>query len=156
MTIPGPFDGSFDNTGVRIGGEPARIIAESPRSLVVRVPEGEPGPASLEVSEGDTQRTGPFNRVVVSVSAPRLALRRGERTTLSVRVEGLPSPAAHTELVPLRLVGLPTINLEQGNVQTVMLRPDAQGSVAFQRRITARAPGPFQISARLVAEGDGR
>ncbi len=156
LSIPGPFDGDFANTSVRVGGAPAQFVAESPRGVVIRVPDGAAGPAPLEVSEGESRREGPFNRVVVSLSAPRLALLRGERTTLSVRVEGLPPPTTSEGLVPLRLFGSPTISLDQGNVQTVMLRPDAQGHVAFQREVTARAPGAFQIRARIVTAGEPR
>lgn len=75
LEILGPFDGDSTNTTARIGGVPAQIIAESPRSAVIRVPDGAPGPVLLQVSEGETRREGSFNRVVISLneagSSPR-------------------------------------------------------------------------------------
>ncbi|HEX6747091.1 MAG TPA: hypothetical protein VF092_07310 [Longimicrobium sp.] len=45
LEIPGPFDGSFDNTRVGVGGRPVRPLAESPRKLVVESPREMTGPA---------------------------------------------------------------------------------------------------------------
>lgn len=155
LQIPGPFDGNLDDTSVRVGGAPAVIIAESPRGVIVRMPEGSPGPVTLEVSEGSVERRAPINRIVVSLNAPRTALRRGERTTLSVRVDGLQG-IVDTGPVALSLTGSRSIALDGGNVQTVTLQPDAAGSASFQRGVTARAPGSFQIRGTIVSGQAGR
>lgn len=148
IAIAGPFDGDIGTTRIAIGGEPAAILAESPRAAVVRVPSGPPGSAPLRISEAGVGREFPFRSISVSLRAASLSLQRGESTMLTVIVEGLP-PTIETEMVPLTLAGSETIRLDGGNRQTVMLRPNAAGRAQFERQIVARSPGPFQISAVL-------
>lgn len=152
LNISGPFDGNAENTRVSLGGTELAPLAESPRGVIVRVPEGPPGPMPLRVNEGQVTAESAFHRVVVSLSVPRTSLRRGERTTLSVRVEGLPPSLAPTETVPLTLTGSQTIAVDQGNMQTVMLRADQRGQASFEREVTARAPGPFRIRAVIASQ----
>lgn len=153
QSIPGAFDGDASNTRVSLNEKPAEIIAESPRGVVIRSPDEPVGSGTLRVNEGGIERQGPFNNVAVSLGAEKSVLNRGETTSLSVRVEGLP-PNFETGLTQLTLVGSPTIRLEGGNAQTVPLRIDASGNAAFNRQITAVTPGAYEVSALLLARQD--
>jgi cell division septation protein DedD len=64
--ITGPFDGSFSNTEVKIGGQEARLLAESPRKLVVESPEEIMGLTDIELKEGDVVVKRRFNNLRVT------------------------------------------------------------------------------------------
>jgi len=84
--IAGPFDGNFDTTEIKIGGQEARIIAESPRKLVVESPGEAVGPTEIELKEGNLIAKRSFNNLrVVKVNEEGTA----EEESL---VEQTPSP----------------------------------------------------------------
>jgi hypothetical protein len=151
--IPGAFDGDLGNTRATIGNRPVEIIAESPRGTVIKCPDAPVGATTLQVHDGGTTLNVPFHNAAVSLAAAKTVLNRGETTTVSVLVEGLP-PSIETELVQLTLVGSPTIRLEGGNAQQVALRPDAGGVATFKRQVTALSPGPYEVGAQLVMRQD--
>src|SRR5437867_8391338 len=51
MAVPGAFDANFENTQVRIGGEPAAILLESGNSVVVVPSDSVRGPADMAITE---------------------------------------------------------------------------------------------------------
>jgi len=101
VEIRGPFDGSFENTKVTIGGEEVFILAESPRKAVFASLTDTTGPAELVVQEGKTETKGEFRNLKLRLSAPKINLVKGESTTLTIQVSGL---QGITEPVPLHLV----------------------------------------------------
>jgi hypothetical protein len=113
------------------------------------MPGRTPGATVLRVSEGGVERQFPFRTLAVGLATPKSVLKRGERTTLSVRVDGL-APPNEAEPVRLTLVASQSIRLENGNSQTIALRPDASGRATFERQVTALATGAYQISAQVA------
>lgn len=84
--ITGPFDGNFDTTAIKIGGREARLIAESPRKLVVESSREVVGPTEIELKEGNLVAKRNFNNLrVVKVNQEGTA----EEESL---VEQTPSP----------------------------------------------------------------
>jgi hypothetical protein len=71
LQIQGPFDGSFDNTTVRIGGQPVEQLAESPRSASFRSPENVTGVTEIEMKEGDVAKSAPIRILKLDLSAPK-------------------------------------------------------------------------------------
>ena len=90
--VLGPFDGDADTTSLVIGGERARILAESPRKLVVRVPERVVGPLAYTLRKGDAEQKGDVRSLDIET------IRAAGK--LAVAVSGLTGVA---DEVPLRL-----------------------------------------------------
>ncbi len=145
LSIQGPFDGDMSNTKVSIGTTAAQIIAESPRQIVVQNPADATGPTQLRVTEAGVDHNTPYRVASVALSAAKTKLLKGEKTTLHVQVSGLGADPAN-----LLLVASPTIMLENGNAQNIVLTPNAGGNTNFTRNITALAPGTFDVSAQLA------
>src|ERR1035438_7105278 len=100
MNIAGPFDGNSATTAVTIGGNPAQVLAESPRKAIVQSPS-EVGPLSIHVQKGSATADGVVRNLGMNLSAPSSKLLKGEKTTLTVKASGF------TDLktdVPIRLV----------------------------------------------------
>ncbi len=84
------FDGDTSNTSVRVGSQPARVIAESPHSGVTEIPaDVPPGPVEILVTEQGRTRHLRANVIRVKTSADQPDLRRGQSTPYHVVVEGL-------------------------------------------------------------------
>ncbi|HUP43489.1 MAG TPA: hypothetical protein VM599_09785 [Thermoanaerobaculia bacterium] len=151
VALDGAFDGRFETSRVTIGGREARLLAESPRRLVVESPPDVVGPTTLVVREGETTAELPFRNVRVSLSAPRTSLDRGETTTVTVEVFGLQGLEDSID------VGLatetPTVDLEGGATQTLEIDPSEvgpDGRWVATRELVARSVGPFGLSARVL------
>jgi hypothetical protein len=152
LTIPGPFDGDLTSSAVEIGGRPAAVLAESPRRLVVAVPGDLVGPVELRVSEGGTTTAGAIRILRLDLSAPKLDLKSGERTTLSVVVAGL---EGLEEPVPVQVVNdsPQVVTLEGGESQGVTIRPQdvrPDGTALVTRGVTGQRPGAFAVSAAVA------
>lgn len=89
VAIKGPCDGKFANTNVKIGGETAKPLAESPRQQIVKSPKNVVGPTTIERKEGNSVATGKFTNLKVKLAAAKTGLKKGESTTITVTVEGL-------------------------------------------------------------------
>lgn len=157
LAIPGPFDGRFDNTTVKLDGGELRKLAESPGQLVVECPADKVGLGELTVREQGLESQAPLRLLRLKLFAPDLSLSAGQTTTLNITVEGLDEKGGEHEI---RLInGSPkTISLESGNNQLLRVGPasvQAGGTKAeFQRTITGIQPGTFDVSARLLLGGD--
>lgn len=153
ITINGNFDGDASNTQASIGGSPAPIIAESPRTAVVQAPPQPLGPSAITVNENGTQSRGELRNLRVALSAPKTSLVRGETTMVSVQVsglEGIKSP------VPLSLVATGAIQMEGGNVQSIAMAPGqtgTQGIYQAARQIQAREAGTFLVTGSVLGTG---
>lgn len=150
LEIPGAFDGDFATTRAQIGDQPAALIAESPRKLMVIIPLEPLGPATFSVTERSKVNTGEFRSVGVSLSAPKTTLKKGETTTLTVLVSGL---QGITLDVPLDLVTTGAVDTEGGNSQYLRITPEqvqADGRVTLTRTLTAAENGNFNVTANII------
>lgn len=153
LTIPGSFDGNAANTTASLNGQPVQIIAESPRQAVVDCPPGVTGPTTLTVSDPVGTMTGKTNLVGLSLSTPRTTLMRGEKTVVTLRVAGL---EGLQQGLNVAVQASPSVRLEGGNAQTVAIDPARTSAGVAERRfnLTMSAPGPFDVSARLLDPGE--
>jgi len=130
--VGGPFDGNFNTTAIKIGGQKARLIAESPRKLIVETPKKVAGPTEIELKEGNLIMKRSFNNLrVVKINqgeAPLLStpepikLKTEEETTEEGK-NPIPSPTPLTEK-PIRTE---IENKEATKENTVTIPPTESG-----------------------------
>jgi hypothetical protein len=90
--VLGPFDGDSETSSFAIAGEPAQILAESPRKLVARAPAHVLGPVAYKLQKGDAEQKGNLRSIEIKTT--------GADAKLTVAVSGLNGLA---DTVPLKL-----------------------------------------------------
>jgi hypothetical protein len=156
LQVTGPFDGDLENSSVRINGQDADPIGESPRQLVVRGPEEGQAETSVEVRDrGVVVTAGAYRNVNVRLSAGAMTLRSGQKTTLTIRVTGV---EGLEETLPVRLTNRTpsVVQMEGGEEQTLCVRPDdvgVDGSWKTDRGLTGVRMGGFGIVAVVRQPG---
>ncbi|MGH9932604.1 MAG: hypothetical protein ACREA9_25655, partial [Pyrinomonadaceae bacterium] len=168
LEIVGPFDGDSSNTTLswtvvrstvqdfeknteNVSGG-FGLLAESPRKAVFTAPTNVTGPIELHLTEGQTQTTGNFRNVGVNLSAPKTNLMKGEKTTLTVQVNGL---EGLKEPVPLTLDSRGVITMEGGAFQPLTIQPSqvgADGRYTTTRGITGVRAGGWSATATVVTQ----
>lgn len=151
LHIPGPFDGDFENTGIRIGDFDAETLAESPRGLIILTPHQVTGQTKMTLKERDIERSGKYRSVSVSLAAGELRLKSGQTTELTVTVRGLDG---FEDEVPFRLQNKSPgiIRMEGGNTQSrIICGKDIKpgGIYTLTRTLTGEVPGNFGIRATI-------
>lgn len=150
IEIAGPFDGNAANTQATVHGQPAVVIAESPRQSFVQCPPNASGPVPVSVVDGAAAVAGQTSVIAVNLSTPRTTLRRGERSHIIMQLTGLQD--VQTE-VRVALRASDSVSLQGGNEQVVAVDPaHADGSGVYERRFDLRvlATGPFDVSAQII------
>jgi len=151
VVIPGPFDGDLSNSSVRIGGEDAEPIAESPRQLLVRGPGEGATDQLVEVRERETVvATGRYRNVDVRLSAGATNMHSGQSTTLTVSVKGV---ADLKQPLPLRLTNHTpgVVSMEGGEEQTLCIQTDEvkDGTWTATRKLTGVSMGGFNVAGEI-------
>lgn len=149
VAIGGPVSGAPDATRVTIGGRDAPFLAQSPRKTLVRAPTDVVGPTEIRIERDGAVAEAPFRVLAVQVSADKLDLRRGERTTLHLEVGGL---AGLDEPVPLSLTNRSpeVVRLGTAEVERLTIRPQdvaADGTYRLDRPILSLRSGAFAVNA---------
>jgi hypothetical protein len=147
LLVTGPFDGNAENTKVSIGGKDAAVLAESPRGLVVRSPFDSLGPANMSAGEQGNIAQGTIRNVRVILSASKTRLVNGETASLGVEVLGLGQQSTPT---PVRLTATGPVQMQGGNVQTIMAAPGTDGIFHNTRILQASAAGAYSVSATVL------
>lgn len=151
VTITGPFDGDSSTSVVSVAGKAIDVLAESPRKLVARAPSGIVGVAVLEVTKRLQVTHCEYRNLGVKLSAANLNLKGGERTTMTVTVDGAEGMA---QSVPLSVVNRsPTVvHLDSGDTQTLEIDPRklTAGKFVATRGLTGVKPGGFNITASIA------
>lgn len=156
FVVSGPFDGNHTDTKVTIGGEPAPVLAESPRGAVV-APPSDPSPGStVRVTEGTESSEFKVRIIAINLSAPSTQLVRGQSTPIKLEVMGLDGL---NEPLPIRITNRTpsVIEIEGGDDQTHVIKPDdvqLGGICGFQLNIIAKQPGGFSLQADAVPIAD--
>ena len=157
ISITGPFDGDSSNTKVQVGGVPAKVIAESPRNVIIETPGTVIGPSKIAVNENGQQSSGNFRALKIDLTAPKTSLLKGESTELHVEVQGL---QGITEPVSVQLQNQTpsNINLTGGNTQNIVIQPSqvlASGIFNWSTNITGVSSGGFVITGTLPSSING-
>lgn len=149
IVISGPFDGNSDNTKCTVGGTSCRIVAESPRKVVIQIPAEAVGPTTISIGE-DKTTSGSFRNIGINLSASRTSLMKGEKTTVGVQVTGL---TGITNAITVQLVTTGAVNMDGGNTQTMQIsrgQVGADGTASVTKTITGVQPGPFNVTANVL------
>lgn len=81
-TVFGPFDGDADSTRFSIGGQPAQVLAESVRKVVLRAPGRVLGPVPIAMRKGEIEKSGSVRSLQIETGMP-------DKATIAVSVKGL-------------------------------------------------------------------
>ncbi|HEV7645000.1 MAG TPA: hypothetical protein VGO50_13730 [Pyrinomonadaceae bacterium] len=156
IPIPGPFGNAAGPANTAIGGQTAPLLAASPRKIIVKVPNGiTPGPNPINVNSGSTQASGTIRVVSVGLSAPKLNLQKGEKTTLTAQINGLQGITAP---VPLQIVTTGTVSMQGGNKQDFQIQPgqvQPSGSYSQTFELTGIQPGGFRVDVTVITSDPG-
>lgn len=149
ILITGDFDGNAGNTVCKVGGAEILVIAESPRQAIFQAPWAPLGATELSVKEAGIETKGSFRNVAVILSAPKTSLSKGEKTIVTIKVNGL---EGITSAVPLKLDATGVITMEGGNLQDFQIMPNnvTEGTYSTTREITGITAGGFNLTATVV------
>lgn len=115
-------DGKFSNSKVNVGNRTCRLLAESPRQIVARSPVSVVGPTTITINEGSRRAKGHFTNLQVKLTAPKVVLKQGESTTMTVIVTGLEGVTSPVRL-KLENKTPDNVSLSGGNSQEIIIQP---------------------------------
>jgi len=145
----GSFDGDGTNTKITINNSPAQLLAESPRGVVFRSPVDAVGPMNVTINDNGRISQGTYRNLGVFLSAPKLQLKKGESTTLTVQVTGL---AGIRENVPIEMVKTGAVSMSGGDYQHYMIKPGdirSDGTYVTTRSLTGVVEGGFGVTVTV-------
>ncbi len=150
--IAGNFDGNSSNTSVKINGENAELLAESPSRLYFTTHTAYHGTATIECTENGHTQTTKTNVLSMGLMADRTSLRSGQQTLLHIKINGM---EGLKEKIPVTIQNNSTsvISLEGGNTQQLIIDPQketAAGMLEITRTIQSLKNGNFSVSVHII------
>jgi hypothetical protein len=159
LRITGPFDGDASNTKVSLNNLPCEIIAESNRMTYLQVPQNAAaGVSTISIEENKIITERKLNIVELALRANKTTLLKGEKATITVKVNGLESFDLTKNNIKLQLVNQSpqTISFakESSNTITKDLKagPVNNGIYEFSTKVVSLAKGTFKMTADLMGE----
>jgi hypothetical protein len=145
----GGFRGDADANRVTMNGDRALVVASSPECLVVLPsPRATPGAAKLTVDSPGSDRSATTTLVSLQFEAPQAAPVPGQRSELTVHVEGSDAPLSVT--IQNETPGV--LEFLKGDMQEV--RTTGGSHNVAQVQIGAIRSGDYSFSARLIPSPD--
>lgn len=145
----GGFRGDADANRVTMNGDRALVVASSPECLVVLPsPRATPGTAKLTVNSPGGDRDATTTLVSLQFEAPRIAPVPGQRSELTVHVEGSDAPLNVT--IQNETPGV--LEFLKGDTQEV--RTTGGSRNVAQVQIGAIRSGDYSFSTRLIPSAD--
>jgi hypothetical protein len=145
----GGFRGDADANRVTINGDRALVVASSPECLVVLPsPRATPGAAKLNVNSPGSDRSATTTLVSLQFEAPQTAPVPGQRSELTVHVEGSDVPLNVT--IQNETPGV--LEFLKGDTQEVRTTGGSRNIAQVQ--IGAIRSGDYSFSARLIPSPD--
>ena len=143
------FRGDADANHVTMNGDRALVVAASPECLVVLPsPRATPGAAKLMIDSSGTPRAAKTTLVSLQFEAPQPAPMPGQRSELTVHVEGSDAPLAVT--VQNETPGV--LEFLKGNSQEVRTSGGIRNTA--QVEIGAIRSGDYSFDAKLIPASD--
>jgi hypothetical protein len=141
----GGFRGDADANRVTMNGDRALVVAASPECLIVLPsPRATPGTANLTVDSSGAQRNATTTLVSLQFEAPQPAPVPGQRSNLTLHVEGSDAPLAVT--IQNETPGV--VEFLKGDIQEV--RTSGGSRNIAQVDTGAIRSGDYSFNARLV------
>ncbi len=145
----GGFRGEADANRVTMNGDRALIVASSPECLVVLPsPRAVPGAAKITVDSSGTQRSATTTLVALQFEAPQTAPVPGQRSELTVHVEG--SDVSLDLTIQNETPGV--LEFLKGDTQEVRTTGGSRNIARVQ--IGAVRSGDYSFNARLIPSPD--
>lgn len=145
----GGFRGDADANRVTMNGDRALVVASSPECLVVLPsPRATPGAAKLNVNSPGSDRSATTTLVSLQFEAPQNAPVPGQRSELTVHVEGSDAPLNVT--IQNETPGV--LEFLKGDAQEVRTTGGSRNIAQVQ--IGAIRSGDYSFSARLIPSPD--
>ena len=151
LRITGPFDGDIGNTSCRLNNEPVPVLAESPRACIVNISATLTGEQTMQVKEtGGNTCERKIAMVELKVSAPKTNLLKGEKTVLTVQVNGLQG-LQDTAILKLENKTTGIVDLKPSNNIIIGLFPDSfyKGKFIREFAVQSISTGTFSININL-------
>jgi len=145
----GGFRGEADANRVTMNGDRALVVASSPECLVVLPsPRATPGAAKLTVNSSGSDRSATTTLVSLQFEAPQIAPVPGQRSELTVHVEGSDAPLNVT--IQNETPGV--LEFLKGDTQEVKTTGGSRNVAQVQ--VGAIRSGDYSFSARLIPSPD--
>lgn len=149
VEILGSFDGNYTNTTVNVGGNPVKILSESTDKLVFEGPDFV-GPTEIVLKEAQAVARSPYRNIRIRLSAPKTNLQKGERTILTVEVEGLQGIQQEVTF-KLEISGVASfLEAETGTISIPPQTVDAGGRFVLRRTVIANQVGNWAVNATIL------
>jgi len=153
ISVSGPFDGDSANTSLKVGGQLASPLAESPRQAIFG-PVSALGTQPIALSEKGQTTTGECTFVTFNLTIGDAVIRTGQSTQATVRVGGL--LGRKDPLTCFLFNHDPSIvRLEGGDVVPLTIQPRELGEDGSYRkniRVTATGVGIYRLSLQFPGE----
>jgi hypothetical protein len=137
---------------VRIGGQPATILAASRGSIVILNTYDNPGLTEIEISLGGVVMKKEFRNIKLKLTADKLNLLKGESTTVHIVVSGLEKLKAPA-MMSVEASGV--VTMSGGNSQTLNIDPSAvaeDGTYTTAEILVANSAGTFGVKVTVTAD----
>jgi len=153
MRITGNFDGDASNTKCMIDDKEMPVLAESPRQCICSVPENAPGKGNVTITEPQQQKcSAPVTVVHMQLTAGKLDLLKGEKTTIDVNISGLAGIEQPATLSVTNRTAA-TVTMINGNGQEFILAPgEYKDSTVFTKQFVVQSikSGRFAVDFNLA------
>jgi hypothetical protein len=145
----GGFRGEADANRATMNGDRALVVASSPECLVLLPsPRATPGAAKLTVNSSGSDRSATTTLVSLQFEAPQVAPVPGQRSELTVHVEGSDAPLTVT--IQNETPGV--LEFLKGDTQEVKTTGGSRNVAQVQ--IGAIRSGDYSFSAKLIPSPD--
>lgn len=151
FVIKGPFDGDPGTTSVKNGDQDLPIVAESPRQVVALIPTlSVPGETSFDVSEDAAHVKATTRILLVALVAGKTSLNRGDRTTLTMSVEGIQGlTREQSPMIIIENRSPKVIDLDGKVKHFVVAQPSKDGDFNHDFLVTSLLGGNFSVTATV-------
>ncbi len=150
--ITGIFDGKTATTQCMVGGQPAQVLAESPRQSIILFPKEAKGFQTMTVREDNEdkcERT--VSGVDMQINTGNLNLKKGQSTFIDIKITGLENLPDKAVLTIANLSPA-IVSMTSGNLQVIPIMPipDSLHGVYVQHcPAVSIATGNFTVSINL-------
>ena len=161
-----------------MAGKPADVVAESPRAVYWKMPEGvQPGSNEVVVKDGSTAVSFPVSVLRLSINADRLTLKRGESTAYHVTVSGFEGlsdsawraapPSETTDMAALSKAapsfqppapgsdGVVLLTIQNASSNTVTLNNSSNGTVVIPIKQSDIKNGSYEYHGTIKSKQAG-
>lgn len=151
FVLQGPFNGEASDTKMISGEQDLPVVAESPRSAVALIPSlSIPGEQPIKVVEDQFEATANSRFLLVNLAADKSTLKKGDRATLTVSVQGVDGVTAdRAPMIVLENLTPKIIDIEGKVKHFIIAKPGKEGDFSQTFSLTSLLGGGFGASVTV-------